>query len=95
MTTEHYMTTADVIRAIRPLQRVVAELAIVDITNGNPPASVDEVIDRYTDRIGVPHYFDDGKGWKDDIRSAAIWTLMRNGFATGKVVHLSGDGTLS
>ncbi|MBL9075441.1 GIY-YIG nuclease family protein [Tabrizicola sp.] len=89
------MKTADVIRAIRPLQRAVAPLLIEDVTNGDMPTSVDEVIDRYADRIGAPFHFDDGKGWKDDIRSAAIWTLMRNGFAKGKVVHLSKDGMLS
>ena len=89
------MKTADVIRAIRPLQRAVAELLIDDVTNGDPPGSVVDVINRYAERIGVPFYFDDGKGWIDDIRSAAIWTLMRNGFAKGKVVRLSKDGMLS
>ena len=89
------MKTADVIRAIRPLQRAVAPLLIEDVTNGDMPTSVAEVIDRYADRIGAPFHFDDGNGWKDDIRSAAIWTLMRNGFAKGKVVHLSKDGMLS
>lgn len=89
------MRTADVIRAIRPLQRAVASLLIDDVANGDIPASVAEVIDRYADRIGAPMQFDDGKGWTGDIRSAAIWTLIGNGFAKGRVVHLSKDGRLS
>lgn len=90
-----YMKTADVIRAIRPYQRKVARMLIEDVVRGDLPGSVAEVVTRYADRMGEAVVFDTGAGWAGDLREAAIWTLLSNGFAKGKVVRLSKDRMLS
>ena len=89
------MKTADVIRAIRPYQRRVAPMLIEDVARGDMPSSVVEAVSRYADRMGEAVPFDTGTGWAGDLREAAIWTLLSNGFAKGKVVSLSKDGALS
>jgi hypothetical protein len=90
-----FMKTSDVIRAMRPYQRAVAPLIIDDVLSGNVPSSVDEVISRHADKIGEAFDFDTGKDWAGDVRSAAIWALIGNGFAKGKVVRLNKDGSLA
>jgi Meiotically up-regulated gene 113 len=90
-----YTKTADVIRAIRPYQRRVARMLIDDVTRGDMPGSVADVMERYADRMGVAVAFDTGTGWAGDLREAAIWTLLANGFAKGKVVTLTKDRMLS
>lgn len=90
-----YMKTADVIRAIRPYQRKVARMLIEDVARGDMPGSVAEVVTRYADRMGEAVAFDTGAGWAGDLREAAIWTLLANGFAKGKVVRLTKDRMLS
>ena len=89
------MKSADVIRAIRPFQRTVASMLIEDVARGDMPGSVLETVNRYAERLGEAVPFDTGTGWAGDLREAAIWTLLSNGFAKGKVVSLSKDGTLS
>lgn len=89
------MKTADVIRGMRPYQRKVAELLVNDVVGGEAPTSMADVIGRYADKLGEAVHFDTGTGWSGDLREAAIWTLLANGFAKGKVVALSKDGLLS
>lgn len=89
------MKTADVIREMRPLQRKAAELLIADVMRGKTPGSVREAVDVYADELGSAVHFDNGAGWSGDLREAAIWTLLTNGFAKGKVVSLTKDGMLS
>ncbi|WP_134682440.1 GIY-YIG nuclease family protein [Paracoccus ravus] len=89
------MKTSDVIRLMRPYQRLVAPMVISDVVGGMAPRSFSEAISRYAGRMGESVSFDNGKGWSGDIREAAIWTLFRNGFAKGKVVKMSDDGTLT
>lgn len=89
------MKTSSVIRMMRPYQRRLATVLIDDVVEGNAPSSIHEAIVRYADTIGEPVSFDTGKGWADDIRSAAVWTLCSNGFAKGGVVRLKPDGSLS
>jgi hypothetical protein len=73
----------------------VAEWIIADVVAGNPPLNVQTAIDRYAQQLGAPHPFNTGPKWSGDLREAAIWTLIRNGFAKGKTVRVAKDGTLS
>lgn len=86
---------SEVVRKMRPYQKRLLALLADDIVSGNPPASVEDAIAKYADLMGQPFTFDTGKGWADDIRSAAAWTLFRNGLAKGKVVKVADDGGLS
>jgi hypothetical protein len=89
------MKTSDVIRAMRPYQRKLAQLLIDDVVNGEAPLSIADTVSRYANRLGDALLFDTGTGWSGDVREAAIWTLLANGFAKGKVVRLSKAGILS
>lgn len=89
------MKHSDVVRMMRPYQRNLASLLVEDAAYGRLPTSVSDAISIYADRMGEPFSFDTGKGWADDIRSAAAWTLFRNGFVKGRVVKMTEDGTLS
>lgn len=70
-------------------------MLIEDVARGDMPGSVAEVVTRYADRMGEAVAFDTGAGWAGDLREAAIWTLLANGFAKGKVVRLTKDRMLS
>lgn len=87
------MKKSDVVRLMRPYQRVLSRLIIDDAVSGTAPSSVEEAIERYTEQMGKPFLFVAGD-WSGDIREAAIWTLLRNGFAKGKMVKMTADGRL-
>lgn len=88
------MKKSNVIRQMRPYQRRLAPMIIDDAISGVPPTSIADAIERYAEKMGEAFSFVAGD-WQGDIREAAIWTLLRNGFAKGKMVKMSADGELS
>lgn len=82
---------AEVIRRMRPLQNILADLIVLDVAGGNAPGSIADAIDRYCDKIGDACHFETNRDWSGDIRHAALHTLLVNGFAKGGVVRIDGD----
>ncbi|WP_161489427.1 GIY-YIG nuclease family protein [Sulfitobacter sp. EhC04] len=83
------MRKSDVVRRMRPYQEKLAQLMIDDICDGKLPTTIKEIQNRYRDHIGPELRFETNRGWNGDIRDAAIWTLVKNGFAKMGAVQLA------
>lgn len=87
MSIEHTLLShSKVVAKMRPLQREVAERLIPEVSAGRAPASLRDIQQRYLSFLGAPFYFDNGKGWRGEIREAAIDCLIKNGFAKAHTV---------
>lgn len=92
------ISKAEAVRRMRLHQAALAEMIIADVVAGKPPASIPAARDRYCPQIRMAEspLFDTRKNWSGDIRDAALWTLMLNGFARGGAVSVHGpDEALS
>lgn len=83
-----HLKHSDVVREMRPYQRRLAPLIIEDVLSGNPPETVVQAVERYMPKVGPSLLFDTQRGWSGDIREAAIYTLLHNGFKKGKAVRI-------
>ncbi|MPQ95332.1 GIY-YIG nuclease family protein [Thioclava sp. JE_KL1] len=81
----------EVLRQMRPLQKIAGELFIRDAREGNLPLTVSEAKQRYRSELGEGFNFDTGEDWADDIRDASIFCLIKYGFHKAKAVKLSSN----
>ncbi len=91
---------SDLVRKVRPLQRIVAPLIIEDVIAGQPPSFVKVACKHYSEALSgrVPsnaRQYDAGPSARGDIRELAIEWLLLNGFAKGKAVKFDGANTLT
>lgn len=91
-----HLNHSEIVRAMRPLQREAAEILIQDVLMGSPPLSITDALAKYSDQLGASKLFDNQKGWAGDIREAAIFCLIQNGFVKAQAVKISKeDGLLT
>lgn len=87
--TRNRVPHGEVVRRMRPLQRTAAKLLIEAVISGrNVPDSIDAATALVVDQLGSPwHFVTERAGWEGELREAAVYWLIVNGFAKGGAVR--------